>query len=248
MDLNTMINLGGSPQGNIVTPQQVVSESALSIFYKQFGLHAGFHTEVSSVTLNGSDVSQWGDFSGNNNHLIQGTASDQPGYDDTTFTFPQLTLDNATEYLQTGTYGTTVTTPATYFFVGVLNLTGIMIDGLPAGRHILQLITGSKYRLSAGTILDSVAQTDMSSPHILAIQFDGATSNLYRDGGTVTLTGDSGTNSSTGLSIGASSTGTVEAGSSVYSVLVYNSLLTDTNLNDIGNQLATDFSLTWVDI
>lgn len=35
---------------------------------------------ASSITLNGSNVSQWNDLSGNNRHLTQATAIQQPGY------------------------------------------------------------------------------------------------------------------------------------------------------------------------
>jgi hypothetical protein len=40
-------------------------------------------SDSSSVALNGSNVSQWNDKSGNNNHATQGTAADQPLYNET---------------------------------------------------------------------------------------------------------------------------------------------------------------------
>ena len=40
--------------------------------------------DASTITLNGSSVSQWNDKSGNNNHATQSTASDQPSYGTTT--------------------------------------------------------------------------------------------------------------------------------------------------------------------
>lgn len=36
--------------------------------------------DASTITLNGSNVSQWNDKSGNNNHVVQSTAANQPAY------------------------------------------------------------------------------------------------------------------------------------------------------------------------
>jgi hypothetical protein len=54
------------------TPQAI---SGLGVWYDA--------SVASSITLNGSTVSQWNDLSGNNRHLTQSTALQQPGYNAT---------------------------------------------------------------------------------------------------------------------------------------------------------------------
>ena len=66
--------------------------------------------DASSITLNGSTVSQWSDKSGNGNHLTQGTTSAQPTYG-TYLSYPGVYFNGAntqvlsTTYNQTGTGG-----------------------------------------------------------------------------------------------------------------------------------------------
>ena len=51
-------------------------------------------SDATTITLNGSTVSQWSDKSGNGRHLVQATASKQPAYSATTFNNrPGITFD-----------------------------------------------------------------------------------------------------------------------------------------------------------
>jgi uncharacterized protein YjdB len=63
--------------------------------------------EASSITLNGSTVSQWNDKSGNGRHATQGTASAQPAYTASGLNGrPVLTFDSTNDFL-----GTALTLP-----------------------------------------------------------------------------------------------------------------------------------------
>ena len=67
----------------------------------------------SSIALNGSDVSQWNDKSGNGRHVVQGVSAAQPAYTDTVNGKNVITFDGVTEYLEgaiTAYTGTTMTT------------------------------------------------------------------------------------------------------------------------------------------
>ena len=62
--------------GNSITSGAVLGEFSLD---QISGLQAWYKFQT-SITLNGSNVSAWGDSSGNGNDLTQSTASDQPAY------------------------------------------------------------------------------------------------------------------------------------------------------------------------
>lgn len=52
------------------------------------------------ITLNGSNVSQWADKSGNNNHLLQATAANQPTYATNQINgLPAITFDGTNDFL-----------------------------------------------------------------------------------------------------------------------------------------------------
>lgn len=53
------------------------------------------------VTLNGSNVSQWSDYSGNANNATQGTAVSQPAYNANSFNFNQALTFSGSNYLAT---------------------------------------------------------------------------------------------------------------------------------------------------
>ena len=82
--------------------------------------------DSNTITLNGSNVSQWNDKSGNDNHLLQGTADNQPTYDATGWTGakPTVSYNDATEYLSTASAGFDVMDggDVSVFFVEKLSL------------------------------------------------------------------------------------------------------------------------------
>lgn len=60
-------------------------------------------SDSSTITLNGSTVSQWSDKSGNNRHFTQPTAANQPGYlTDGLNGCPILTFDGVNDFLDGG--------------------------------------------------------------------------------------------------------------------------------------------------
>jgi hypothetical protein len=61
-----------------------------------------FSSEATYITLNGADVSQWSDRSGNGRHLLQATAADQPLYvaSGGPNNAPYVEFDGVSEYLR----------------------------------------------------------------------------------------------------------------------------------------------------
>lgn len=59
--------------------------------------------DVSTITLNGSTVSQWSDKSGNSRHFTQATAASQPTYNATVLGGkPALTFDGTSDFMSAG--------------------------------------------------------------------------------------------------------------------------------------------------
>jgi len=79
--------MGGRADARAWTPADLPGQAAL-------WLDA---SDGSTITLNGSTVSQWNDKSGNGRNATQGTAASQPAY--TLNTLPVLTFDGANDYM-----------------------------------------------------------------------------------------------------------------------------------------------------
>jgi hypothetical protein len=66
-----------------------------------------------TVNLNGSNISQWNDKSGNGYHLSEGTAANQPDYDLTAMNgFPGLSFDGSNDRLRRNMSGTFISDPS----------------------------------------------------------------------------------------------------------------------------------------
>lgn len=84
---------------NLWTPAQI----STTIWYDA--------SDSSTITLNGSNVSQWNDKSGNANNAVQATASQQPAFSSTGFNSkPAVVFDgsNDTMAISTGTLGSNI--------------------------------------------------------------------------------------------------------------------------------------------
>lgn len=81
---------GGIPQSRLWTPADIGAALAL-------WLDAN---DASTITLNGSTVSQWSDKSGNNRHVSQATTANQPTYLSTGFNGkPALSFDGVDDFM-----------------------------------------------------------------------------------------------------------------------------------------------------
>jgi len=139
--------------------------------------------DTDSITLNGGNVSQWGDKSGNNNHASQATAAEQPTYSETDFNGkPAIVWPNSGNSIR-------LTTPSfsaqTFFFVtrystGTQNTWHASLQGLfgeattPAG--VIGLIG-----TAAGT------DTWYNANQFSDLRFDGGAETNTNIGGLVAL-------------------------------------------------------------
>jgi len=214
------------------------------------------------ITPNGTDVAAWADQSGNGNDAAQTTASKQPFIDATGFQgLDTVVFDGVSENLQIPDDNSLdLTGSFTWFYVG--NFTA------PAANRSFfnkGAITGYLQRIDGGTRLqmvinDGINNNVMNSSGIpvstdviftgrlnlgvncnytqLGISIGNPTNNL-----TLIQT------NATDLFIGSNSTGTGEfLPGDMSHLLIYNSALSTSNMNLVGNFLANIYGLTWTDI
>jgi hypothetical protein len=144
-------------------------------------------SDTSTITLNGSTVSQWGDKSGNGRNLVQATATAQPGYNATTFNGkPGITFDGIDDILLSSSLtGISGAAPRTIAYVsrrvgvgsGPLIQVGTTTVLRAFGRTVG--LTGLLYHWAADLTM-STAGLNVNNQEV--IQSTGAVSTGFRDG------------------------------------------------------------------
>ena len=158
---------------------------------------------TSSLTFNGSTVSQMNDLSGNGFHATQGTANNQPTYQATGANGkPTLFIDSTDTLTSTATVADYVLTPTTnpittIMYVGymptIANSGNISFgsDNHSNGRFFFHLFYGGFSMIfdaanaSGGRLAASLPESDFTSPVVLTVLRHGATMQLRRNGVTV---------------------------------------------------------------
>lgn len=203
------------------------------------------------ITLNGADVSNLADQSGNGNDVSQGTAVDQPLFNASDSNFnnnPSITLDGVSEFLRSAAFASPLVQPNTIFVVyKYADLVGsqFLIDGITGGRNVF-FTSGAQGIMFAGAIQN--IHTEDTSTHILAGLFDAASSDSWHDGTQSTPGGSPGVADLDGITLGLADNNTGFFAGEIAYVLVYNSNLSDAAKNYIGNGLAARFGTTWTNI
>lgn len=134
-----------------------------------------------SITLNGSNVSQWNDLSGNSRHLTQGTAASQPAYVSAGQNGLNIvTFDGVDDALSRAT------TPALsqpFSIWMAMKFTTVTAGYRPisSGSTVQVLLSGSNLQLFAGTSA-TAAGTESTTAVVYGMVFNGSTSILRRNG------------------------------------------------------------------
>ena len=205
------------------------------------------------VTLNGSDVSQWSDLSGNLNHLIQATPGDQPLWVDSTYDY--IDFDGAGEHLKTALFtGGAISQPNTIMIIAQyasLSGTPILTDGLDtSNRHNFYVTSGSpnKYTMWADSSPIQFSTSADTNKHIWTTVWNGSSSEGYIDGGGNQISGSPGSDNLTGFLLGERFSGSNSFTGKVYGALIYSKALSNEEKNLLGNHYADQQGLTWTDI
>ncbi len=169
---------------------------------------------ASSMTFNGSTVSQINDLSGNGFHATQGTANNQPTYQATGANGkPTLFFDTNDIIASTATIADYFLTPttnptATIMYVGymptIANSGNISFgsNNQSNGRFFFQLFFGGGMIFdvanpSGGRLTTTLSESDFTSPVVLTVLRHGATMRVRRNGVTIATKSNASGNYST---------------------------------------------------
>ena len=162
--------------------------------------------DASTITLNGSTVSQWRDKSGNARHVAQSTAANQPTYTANGLNGkPVLTFDGA----QRMAASFSVAEPYENWFVLQINgtpATYIFRDGIDeTANRVSMVVTNNSLSIASENGANLSTGTGFSfpygSPLIIGGRYNGSSSSIFVNG-TVVATGTAGTVTTNGLTIG----------------------------------------------
>ena len=206
------------------------------------------------ITLNGADVSDWLDQSGNGNHLAQTTAVQQPLFIASDADFnnnPSVEGDGVEERILRATFvGGAISQPntivAVYKFANVTGTEVLFDAGAGTDRHIFTAI-GAQGNMSNGPLSENI-HTEDANPHILMTLWNGASSNSWHDGTETIPAGTLGALEYNGVTLFDANSLTNPADVKIAEFIVYNKDLSDVEKNLIGNHLAVKYGTTWTDI
>lgn len=205
--------------------------------------------DASSVVLNGSNVSQWNDKSGNGHHFIQATATNQPDYTRTINGRKVIDFDGVDNYLRNTSF-TTSDRGHVYIVVKQDSDPGEDVprffDGNPRwsiyydGRAVYD-----EYRMATSAGIIGYPETPANLDLNLYLgKFNGSSSRLYRNGislvyGNVAYVGSS----NWVLGANANQISNFLDGA-IGEVMYYNRILTDSEDNRIKNYISGKWGIT----
>ena len=206
------------------------------------------HAGNGVIKLNGK-VSEWRDSSGNNNNYIQLTESKKPIFtaSDSDFNdLPVITFDGVDDKLVTAVLkGGELAQPNTVFLVArwdTVTNGRFMFDGIAAGKVHGYKIGSSNHTLTIDADVQyEAADTDA---HIIVLEFNDASSKIIIDGGS-SVTHDPGDDPITGFTLGGKWDGSSPGAVTIAEVIFYDSLVSFTDQDIIGAELATRYDLSW---
>ncbi len=208
------------------------------------------------ITLNGSDVSQWDDQSGNGNDAVQATATRQPLFESSNSDFndkPAVFFDSDTNSM-VAPFASGTTQPFTVFVVWDADSTGVSNSGRVFANFtsttpaFLQL-QATTVQARAGASLSYTIGSVPYSPRISSILYNSTDSEILEDG-VPQVSGDAGAVDfgTAGMVIGNSRNFNRGRDGSIAELLIYDKELSTSEHNEVGNYLATKYGLTWTDI
>jgi hypothetical protein len=214
------------------------------------GIQAWYKADK-AITI-GTGVSAWGDQSGIGDgyrNALQANTSLQPTYNsaDGYFNYKPSITFSGSQGLQTGNWTSPITQPCTYVIVG---------KGGQNAKYFIDSLNGAVQM----ALYDSLGYLQLYSPSprgtayldgypgIMIVQWNSPSSTYFNGNqNTPVLIGNTGTNGAAGLTIGNYAGMTAAAGSTIAEILVYNRVLTSTEIININNYLSVKYNITITD-
>jgi hypothetical protein len=201
--------------------------------------------DASAVSLNGANVSQWSDKSGNARNATQGTANNQPAY---TLAGKNsrsvLTFDGSNDSLLTTSFS--VSQPYTIAIVAKLSTTasnGNFTDGGTSGRAAVYYTIGNGGQWGIFADVALVGGTPDTNWHVFYGVFNGASSAFYVDGSLV-ASGNAGTSGFNGLRISGYTGSIALLNGAIAEMYCYSSNLSATNRSSVTRNLGQKWGIT----
>ena len=192
-------------------------------------------------------VTTWADSSDNGRGATQATSGNRPVYRTNILASkPVVRFDGTNDFLRTSTFS--LSKPVTVVAVAKSAVTASVnhtyVDGVAGGELQLMKTGTPQYQLSSGGPASTT--TVDTAFHILVGIANGDTdSKLWVDGG-APATGTTSLTAMGGITLGAYGTGgTNFLNGDIAEVILYSGELSLADINDLGQHLATKYSLTW---
>lgn len=230
------------PRGMPIFPEI----AGLTLWLKADGTLWQDSARTTPVAADSDPVGAWDDASGNNAHATQATAGNRPTYRTGIVNGkPILRFDGSSDRLG-GSSASAATKPFTVF--GVVLLSAGSITGASVGGG-LHWQTGSFLKQDVVNIATDPTATPVVFT-IFALTYSATGVFTFYRNGAVTHTGTNNqtfTASTTVIGYNGASNGELANGD-MAEIIKYNSVLTATQMNEVGSYLETKYGIAWADI
>lgn len=211
------------------------------------GLHVWFKADAITGKVDGDTVSTWADSSGNG-RTATAPAGQEPTYKTSILNGQPVVRFSASSTKRMATAAwTALSQPYTVFIVGSTKNTAFsqLLDGIASGNRV------AYYRHTSDNDFDVFAGSSsvntlssMSTNRIHTLVVNGASTRARHNGGAgVGL--NSGTHTLTGLTLANRFDATFESGGDMAELLLYTGAVSLSDMNLVGDYLATKYGLTW---
>ncbi len=218
------------------------------------------HYDSRDVEVTGTNVTQLNDQTDNDHNAVQATIANQPSLVATDSDFngmPSVSFDGVDNVMATAAFSEEQAQPNTYIMVfkAANTFAGTFFDGIATQKKntfFIDLQSSAPInpwtvQAEGGKAVKSAIASD-TNVHIVVLRLNTSSTTGYIDGTTLFNNVDPGDDEITGLTFGSEDDETLHKGFKMPSFLMYNRLLTNPEINFIGNYLSDLYGADWTDI
>jgi hypothetical protein len=203
------------------------------------------------AVADGDPVGAWDDASVSAKHATQATSTKRGTLKTNIFgTRPAVRFDGVDDFLKTASM--TLNAPCTEFHVGIQRTDPAGSVGVVEGTVVgppewANYWDGATNKLSAyaGTVLLGSVLPAIGTAYINVVTFTAGVGSKVRLNGGAGVTGNIGATNPSGATLGAHPSGTNCANVDLAAVLFYDTILSNVDLDRVGNYLAAKYGTTW---